>query len=293
MNEFNLDDFFKISKIVYKSKYQQVMIRELKILKEIFEEISLAIYELPFLDSEDNYFQKMLNNLDFIKTYEGEWDIKLLMSIYKISEEDLDNYQFKFEKKCNPSFREISVSKRDKKFIEKNKLEKFKDDYEFKENNLSEIDLKKYEELEKEGKNININNVHYPLIVKLLKDKRVIFVNKCLSNLPKILKDKEKLEYDDFKIVHVKESIIDDILLEYIIKHDPIYITNTITRNIRKIYKYRNETQIKKYYEDKYTITSLKKIANLYQVSVFTLYTGMKIYNRFELEKAIERHLAN
>lgn len=62
-------------------------------------------------------------------------------------------------------------------------------------------------------------------------------------------------------------------------------------QDITKVFKYRNESQIKRYYKDIYIMQAINKVVNLYNVGTFTFQSSRKIYNRVELEEAIEKHL--
>lgn len=291
----NLKDILELAQLVYNDKNKEKILEELKLIKKIIENISDSKYSYGnyyegFL-GQGNKYNKFLEDYEFIKKYKGFWNVEYFLQKYRLNMEYLEEYKENLRKKYKPSFAEVAERQQQVMTTEKEKIKKFKEDYEFKENILPEIDLKKYEALEKDGEEININNIHYPVIVKFFKNNKVISINKCTTNLYNMLATKKNLEFDRFNVVHVNENIIDDMVIEYKIKYDPIHNSTAIIQNMKKVYKYRHENQVRNYYKDRYNMTAIKKIVRLYEVSTFTFYSGAKIYNRAELEEAIEKHL--
>lgn len=292
----NLINFLEIAKVIYEQENKEQLIEELEKLKNILMNICVDDHFLYSdshysLEKKEEYYSNFLKNIEYLKNYDGFWNKEYFMKLYRLTEKNIDDYKEKMRKRYAPSFAEKAEKQTNKILIEKEKIKKFREDYEFKENILSEIDLKKYEALEKDSEEININNVHYPIIVKFFKNNKVISINKCTTNLYNMLATKKNLEFDRFNVVHVSENIIDDMVIEYKIKYDPIYNSTAIIQNMKKVYKYRHENQVRNYYKDRYNMTAIKKIVRLYEVSTFTFYSGAKIYNRVELEEAIEKHL--
>lgn len=294
----DLKTFFELAKLIYENENQQQLLEELNKIKEILIDISTDSYTYNYnyyryMEERGEYYKKFIEDMEYLENYRGIWNIDYFVEFYRLDRSYIKKYKEKIRKKYSPSFAEKAEVQQQKIAIEKISFEKFKKDYELKKNNLSKIDLNKYEKQEIDGKNIDIMNVHYPIIIKFLKNNEVISINKCSSNLPSFFKNKSISEFDSYRIVHVEDEIIDDLVIEYKIKYNPIHNTKGIVQDVKRVYKYRNENQVKRYYKNMYDLTAIKKIVKLYEVSTFTFDSGTKIYNRYELEKAIEKHLKN
>lgn len=292
----DLKVFFEIAKLIYKKENTQYLIDELSKIKEILINISVDNYTYnhsyyEFIEERYEYYNKFTEDMEYLENYNGFWNINYFIQFYRLDEDYIKEYKEKVRKKYVPSFVEKAELQQKKIAIEKINFEKFKKDYESKKNNLSKLNINKYEKLEINGENIDIMNIHYPIIIKFIKNNEVISINKCGLNLPKFFQNNSVSEFDNFKIVHVEDEIIDDLIIEYKIKYNPFYNTKGIVQDIKKVYKYRNENQVKRYYKNMYDLAAIKKIVNLYEVSTFTFDSGTKIYNRYELEEAIKKHL--
>lgn len=292
----NLINFLEIAKVIYEEENREQLILELEKLKNIMMNICIDdhfLYSSYHYNSEERaeYYDNFLKNMEYLRNYNGFWNKEYFMELYKLTEKDIDDFKENMRKRYAPSFAEKAEKQNNKILIEKEKDRKFMEDYRVKENNLSEINLKKYENKELNRVNIDIKKVHYPLVIKFFKNREIISINKCVSNLAYSLKAKEHLEFDDFNIVHIEDHLIDDIIIEYKIKYDPEHNSSAIVQDITKVFKYRNESQVKRYYKDMYTMQAINKVVNLYNVGTFIFQSGRKIYNRVELEEAIEKHL--
>lgn len=292
----DLKIFFKLAKLIYENEKPQQLMEELSKLKEILINISMDSYSYnydyyKYMEEREEYYNKFIEDMEYLESYKGIWNVDYFIQFYRLDKPYIKKYKEKIRKKYFPSFAEKAEVQQKKIALEKINFEKFKQDYESKMNNLSKINIDNYEKLEIDGENIDMMNVHYPIIIKFLKNNEVISINKCGSNLPNFFKNKSISEFDSYKIVHVEDEIIDDLVIEYKIKYNPIHNTKGIVQDIKKVYKYRNENQIKRYYKNMYDLTAIKKIVRLYEVSTFTFDSGTRIYNRCELEEAIEKHL--
>lgn len=123
------------------------------------------------------YYENCLKNIEYLKNYDGFWNKQYFMELYRLTEEDIDSYKENMRERYSPSFAEQAEKQTNKILIEKEKYRKFMEDYRVKENNLSEINLKKYGNKELNRVNIDIKKVHYPLVIKFFKNKEIISIN--------------------------------------------------------------------------------------------------------------------
>lgn len=284
-----LDDFLEIAKVIYNEKNREELIIELCKIKDFLFGITLGNISYAFNAKEHHV--NLLKNIEWFEEYKGFWNKNYFMELYNLSEKDINRYVEKSRKENFPTFAEIAEKNQQKIQVEKENKDLFKRNYDEKKNNIEKIKLDKYENEMIPYQAIDIMNVHYPIIILFYKDEKVISINKSISNLSSTINSVSNKKFDSYKIVHATEDIIDDLIIEFKIKYHPIYMGANIINNIKKVYKYRTIKQVNEYYKDKYHHSAIKKIIRLYNIPIIEFDNGAKIINRYELEKAIERHL--
>lgn len=237
----------------------------------------------------DEFNQKKIDDIEYVLNYDGVWNKEYFYEKYYLTEDDLKKQKESIRKELYPSDSELRD--RDIERIKKQKAEKeeYIEKYYEKKAQLTSKDIKDYlkKELFFSEKEVNEENVSYPLVVKLYKDDKIVHIYKVAQNLMQSISlQRKNKDFDDYSIALVKENIIDELILDEKINKYP-YLLNKSTITMKNIGTYRTVNQVKKRYQNDFNLKFIKKIINDYHVPHYSGVNIDLIINRDLFDQAL------
>ncbi|MGL6100436.1 MAG: hypothetical protein ACRCZ9_00120, partial [Fusobacteriaceae bacterium] len=230
----------------------------------------------------DEFNQKKIDDIEYILNYAGVWNKEYFCKKYYLTEEDLKKQKENIRRELYPSDSELRD--KDIKNLEKQKIEKeeYIEKYYEKKVQLTSKDIKDYlkKELFFSKKQVNEENVNYPLVVKLYKGDKIVYIYKVAQKLMQSISlQRQNKDFDDYSIGQVKENIIDELIVDEKINKYP-YLLNKSTITMKNTGTYRTINQVKKRYQNDFNLKFIKKIINDYNVPHYSGVNTDLIINR-------------
>lgn len=268
---------------------EKYVLDELYNLTESFREVGIFYRNWEYYKQMANTqrFISLIEFINYILNYVGNINLNYFYSLHGLKKENLiysknliinDFYDPKVEKQKQESKRKDE--------------EKFIADYYRVQNNISEKEIEKYINCNREIISINspqIENISYPVIVFKYKEKELISISKVIQNLynnigGSIMRD----DIDSFAFMHVSENILNEIYLECLLHFQPMKISSNSFGIANSLYV--TFAKLKKRYKGVYK-NKIENIIDKYNVPIYKIRDQFYIIHRDKFDEAYQKEV--